>query len=70
MTLRDASIGAVIPPGIAPCELVEIRWNLHQGPRHARIAGVVLALVGVDIPVTATLVGGKGLIGLAVATLD
>ena len=60
----------VTPLRIALRELVELPWDLDKSPGHGRIAGVVLALVGVDIPLAGRFESGQGLIGLAMATLD
>lgn len=70
MPQGNGLFGAVTPLRIPFRELVELSRNLHQGPGHGRVARVVLALVGIDVPLTTPLESTEGLIGLALAALD
>src|SRR5690606_24756567 len=64
-------VPAPAPPArIAPSELVELGRYLDQCPRNLRVADLVLALVGVDVPLVPPLVAAERLVGLAVAALD
>lgn len=62
---------AAVPVGVAVGELVELAGDFEVGPGHRRVADVVLAFVGIDVPaVLSWLVGGEGLVGVAVPAAD
>jgi hypothetical protein len=70
MRPADDLFGPVTPLRITLGELVEISRNLYESSGHGGIARVVLALVGIDVPLTARLEPAQCLIGLALAALD
>jgi hypothetical protein len=61
---------AAVPVGVAAGEDVEVGGDLEVGAGHLAVAGVVLALVGVDVPVAGRTVVDQRLVGIAVAALD
>src|SRR4051812_9405888 len=65
-----APFGAASPVGVAVGELVELVRNLDVGPGDGRIAGVVVAFEGVDVPGIPPHEPGQRLVGAAVAALD
>src|SRR5262245_41143058 len=74
-TLRAAitplAVPAAAPPlGVATGKDVHLSGDLEKGAGDLGIAGVVLALVGIDVPCLAPAETHKGLVGVAVATLD
>ena len=65
-----AMLAAAPPFRVAAREGVQLARHLDQGSRHRRVADVVFALVGVDVPVALAGEAGQGLVGVAIATLD
>jgi hypothetical protein len=51
-------------------ELVELRRYLDQSPGYRRLADLVLALIGIDMPVVPSLESAQGLVGVAVTAFD
>ena len=56
--------------GLPLGELVELRRYLDQGTGHRRLADLVLALIGIDVPVLPSAESAQSLVGVAVATFD
>src|SRR6476659_8564001 len=65
-----AVLATAAPLRIAARERVELHRDLDQRAGDRRIAAIVLALVGVDVPLLAPREGAQGLVGAAMAALD
>src|SRR6476646_4039259 len=63
-------LGSPAPVGVPVGELVEFSRHLDVGPGDIRVAGVVLALEGVNVPLVPARKPGHGLVGAAFAALD
>ena len=65
------SVLAAAPPfRIAAGEGVDLPRHFDDGAGHIGIAGVVLALLGINVPLLSPAEAEKGLIGVAVTALD
>src|SRR5689334_22575663 len=69
--IAGAGMFGTAPPIRVPLrEGVELPRHFDEGPGHRGIAAIVLALVGVDVPVVAPREGRERLIGAAIPALD
>src|SRR5436190_24073850 len=67
---RPGVDGAAAPIWVALGKGVERARNLDQRPRDRRVTAVVLALVGVDVPVVPARKAAQRLVGAAMTALD
>src|SRR4029079_14743398 len=52
------------------CKNVHVAGHLQVGPGHRRIAGLVLAFIGIDVPLVPAGEGVKGLVRIAIAAFN